>query len=667
MEIRIDNDDRINTTSCLGTSQQIHKTNTNKTNNPVDSSSSSDDDDDNVMATVVGPSTTTTTTTNTMTTIQHQIGRKLTGTILIPKSILKKLKSKKMKTSHHHHDDDQHDHIIKDVTTRPTSAVTENDRNDDDDDCSKNDIINVYMEFVGKETSVVSTPYDEKVQGTYDLHWMKRNRSETRILYRKGIELTSSTKSSSSSFYSSSSSSSSNDDDHDIQQQKQLRSRQKEEKQLKKRKTRDEAITPIANNTSKRRTNTRIRNDNDDDDEIDEEECYHQIPFVLDIPSYLPYTTKYVDTSLLMTKKYRIPHQFEISYKLEAYIPFTSYSISKDIQLIEPKQRLQQKNQKTLLANDENETEFTTMTSSSSSSVDNHNSQRQEEKDCHGENEQKDIVEFHDVTDFYICSSSKPIIRSYLCGLLNVPITTYTLVSSEEPIHFYPNQCADVILHDPRYQLFPKPKPKHEEQHQFPQDLVLSESRSYNSNGTHTTTNTATTTSSTTKPTAPSRTVTVKLCEYVRWKAQTHQKVEMRTWTFTDDSRIDSSGKTKADDCSEINDGDAEDDDCRGKSSGNSDNEYGEIQGKKKDENDNVLITVGSTISADDSTSTSTSQLRQVTINVPADIRSSLKGKLIEISHELIVSVMTHGEHLHVSETVASSKHIPVKIMNYYS
>ena len=575
-----------------------------------------------------------------------------------------------MKTTHHAKD------AATTATISTTSATTDSvDRNDDDDISNNDDILNIYMEFVGKETSVVSTPYDAKVEGTYDLHWMKRHRSETRILYRKGMELTTTTKTttkaeSSSSLYSSSSSTSAPAFHHEVHN---IERRQETTTNKKKRK---EATTPTTSNTT---TSSRTRNDNDD------EVYYHHVPFVLDVPSYLPYTTKYVDTSLAMSKKYRIPHQFDISYKLEAYIPFTSYSLSKDIILIEPKQTLQkQKQMPLILSNDknENETELTTTMTTSLSSVDNHhNSQRQQQLgEIDGGGNDEDMVEFHDVIDFYICSSSKPIIRSYLCGLLNVPITTYTLVSSEEPIHFYPNQCVDVILHDPNYKLFLKPK-QQEHQHQFPQDLVLTESRrNNNSNGTATSTNDTTTTISSSPTTGPSRTITVKLCEHVRWKAQTHQKVEMKTWTFTDDSSsINSCGKTKANDkfnkrgCDEVNDGVASDDgdydDDDWKSTSNrGNNDYGKIQEKKKDENNIVITTTGSTISAyEDDAGTSTNQRRQVQINVPPDIRSTLKGKLIEISHELVVSVMTHGEHLHVSETVATSKHIPVKILNYYS
>ena len=115
-------------------------------------------------------------------------GRKLTGTIHIPRSIRRSM------------EEEVDDDILKASSSPSFSFEDNNDdegkgrnnlnrKNETNDDDATNPKVCIYMEIIGTETTVVSTPKSYASPETFDVNYLRKTRGQTSLLYRKGIEV----------------------------------------------------------------------------------------------------------------------------------------------------------------------------------------------------------------------------------------------------------------------------------------------------------------------------------------------------------------------------------------------------------------------------------------------------------------------------------------------
>ena len=117
-------------------------------------------------------------------------GRKLTGTIHIPRSIRRSMEEEdgddilraSSSPSFSFEDNNDGDEKGRNTTNRK-------DKNTNDDDSSTTPKVCIYMEIIGTETTVVSTPKSYASPETFEVNYLRKTRGQTSLLYRKGIEV----------------------------------------------------------------------------------------------------------------------------------------------------------------------------------------------------------------------------------------------------------------------------------------------------------------------------------------------------------------------------------------------------------------------------------------------------------------------------------------------
>ena len=203
-----------------------------------------------------------------------------------------------------------------------------------------------------------------------------------------------------------------------------------------------------------------------------------------------------------------------------------------------------------------------------------------------GGNDEYDFY-FNDSISLHI-GESVPVLKSYLCGVWNQPINTYTLRSLSPILCLHPGQALPALI---------------------PQFALLSANA------------TAVTKPSTSTIAVGGRsnktTVLIKLTERVRWSAQQRLKDEIMSWTLSSNKKSRRSNKNYA--------------------------SLDEEEKKEHDEGDAI----------DDYYSD------DLMVHVPKNVRLSFRGRLIEVRHDLIVSVRNSA-----NETIATTSMIPVVILS---
>ena len=267
---------------------------------------------------------------------------------------------------------------------------------------------------------------------------------------------------------------------------------------------------------------------------------------------------------------------------------------------------------------------------------------------------------FHHLVYFYIGKVSPvPLtVRSYVCGLWNVPVKPHTLIPSEEPICLYPNQTMRIVIPDPKFQVF------------LNESQSLKQGKNYKENHNGFDSTIANTSESRRKETRHARKVIVRLCQYLRWTAQHNEKVEVETWSFTE-PRTNTNTTNKAPrgrppttsridyESNVYNGNNSLDKKIEKNNAGRIPNTEGNVDGAFELDKFTNSATNAAAFQESIFSVQQENQKRHVIINVPGTIRPSSKGKLIEVYHELIVSVMNDI----ISETVAKSQNIPVHIV----
>ena len=112
-------------------------------------------------------------------------GKRVSGTVSIPLSIRRAIEAAESAE------------IVK-ASSSPSFSFEDEEKasvfgatgnNLDKDNSNGSPKLCIYLEFVGKETTVVSTPKTYARPETFDIKYLKKNRGEYGLLYRKGIEL----------------------------------------------------------------------------------------------------------------------------------------------------------------------------------------------------------------------------------------------------------------------------------------------------------------------------------------------------------------------------------------------------------------------------------------------------------------------------------------------